>query len=138
MSSVNNRICEKPVDDSQLSRIVSSIHRYKKDGTLNPIYYRKKRKIVFSSHCLFSREEKLAICRDEIIKHWKDISTDKLFNIIESWDFDKYGKIVQRKVYENHPISQKTVEKYWGGFKNLVSMLNSSYDKQILKSRKVI
>lgn len=124
LSSVNERICVTPVDSEHLRRIVKSVMSYKDAGTLKPIYFNKKRKIVFNKTSKLSREEKLEICRAEIIKHWKDISTDKLFNIIESWDFKKYGKISQRKIYNNHPINKKTVEKYWHLFKSLVNYLN--------------
>ena len=129
LSKVNDRICETPVDGNHLLRIVKSVFKYKEDGTLKPIYYRKKRKIVFCQHSELTRDEKLEICRDEITKHWKDKSTQKLYDIIESWDFDKYGKIAQRKVYSHHPISQKTVEKYWKSFKELVSYLNNDFMK---------
>lgn len=124
LSKVNQIMCKTPVDEEHLNRLIKSVMAYKSAGKLKPIYFNKKRKIVFNKTSKLSREEKLEICRAEIIKHWKDISTDKLFNIIESWDFKKYGKISQRKIYNNHPINKKTVEKYWPLFKPLVKYLN--------------
>jgi hypothetical protein len=48
----------------------------------------------------------------------------KLYNIIEQWDFDIYGKISIRKISNNFPISKKTVAKYWSEFKEYVNELN--------------
>jgi hypothetical protein len=66
----------------------------------------------------------MEVCRDELCKRWSDISTSKLYSIIEAWDFEKMGLISQPKIYNNHGISKKTVEKYWKHFKEYVAELN--------------
>jgi hypothetical protein len=124
MSSVNDVACAIPVDEEQLHRIVDSVMKYYADGTLQPHITKKKRKIVFAQDSKLSRLEKLEVCRAELRKRWSDISTAKLYLIIEAWDFDKMGKISQPKIYNNHSISKKTVEKYWKHFKEYVAELN--------------
>jgi hypothetical protein len=66
----------------------------------------------------------LEICRKEIAEHRRDRSMKKLYEIIENWDYDKYGKITQRAIFLNHPISKKTVGKYWNAIKDVVAELN--------------
>jgi hypothetical protein len=124
MSSVNNVACAIPIDEEQLHRVVDSVMKYKSDGTLQPHITKKKRKIVFAQDTKLSRLEKLEICREELCKRCSDISTMKLYSIIEAWDFEKMGQISQPKIYNNHRISKKTVEKYWKHFKEYVAEMN--------------
>ena len=124
MLSVNASACEPPVEVEQIQRVICSVLKYKADGTLQPHITKKKRKIVFAQDTKLSRLEKLEICREELCKRWSDISTMKLYSIIEAWDFEKMGQISQPKIYNNHGISKKTVEKYWKHFKEYVAELN--------------
>lgn len=123
LNNVNQIACNKPVNPDQLYRVINSVFKYLKEGTLKPIYFNKKRKIVFNQKSKLTKEEKLNICLKEFaIKRTSD-SKLKLYNIIENWD-SLHGKISQAKIYNNHPISKKTVEKYWFEYKALVNDLN--------------
>jgi hypothetical protein len=124
MSSVNRIICQTPVTDDHLARIVNSIYTYLDAGTLQPKFAPKKRKIVFSPEILFLRGEKNAIVTKENAKKKIADSKKKIKRIIDNWDFDQLGKITQRGMYKNHPISKKTVEKYWPDFRDLISEIN--------------
>jgi hypothetical protein len=124
MQNVNQVACVSPVDDGQLFRVVMSVHNYLKKGTLQPIHFRKKRKIIFSKTSDFNKDEKLEICRSELASNRKEISKQKLYDIIEGWDYSAYGAITQRSVYKHYPISKKTVEKYWNVFKEYVEEMN--------------
>lgn len=128
LTNVSQYHCIDPVGADQICRVANSVHNYLADGSLKPIYFRKKRKIVFHRGCKLNREEKLEVCRAECALKLTDQSKGKILNIILQWDFRSNGKISQRKVYENHPISKKTVEKYWKAFKATIEMLNKSYD----------
>src|SRR5690606_8160105 len=66
LDNVNRYACVVPVDDAHLWRVINSIYKYQQDGSLKPIYFNKKRKIVFRKKSKLSREEKLDICRSEI------------------------------------------------------------------------
>jgi hypothetical protein len=127
ISNVNQIACAEPVDNSQVIRVVNSIWKYKEEGILELIYNHKTRKIVFAAGSKLNREEKLSICRAEIIIKRGDDSRQKLYNIIEGWDFELFGKITLRRVTKNHPISYKTVAKYWGEFKDYVKELNDDH-----------
>ena len=127
LKKVNPQACNMLVLDAQLKRIVSSIFKYKNDGTLKPQYHRKKRKIVFNSQNKLTKKEKLTYVRKGLSARWEIISCQKINDIIDDWDWDAFGKISQKKIYTNHPVSKKTVEKYWSCFKNFVKDLNTSF-----------
>lgn len=124
LDNVNQFACAVPVDESQIRRVVSSIFKYQQEGGLQPIFFNKQRKIVFKKKSGLTREDKLDICRSEVAQKRASDSKQKLYNLLEGWNFDEHGKITQRKIYENFPISKKTVEKYWTEFKDYVADLN--------------
>ena len=51
-----------------------------------------------------------------------------------NWDWDKHGKISQRKIYRNYPIAKNTVEKYWGEFKEVVTGYNQAVKDGLFNS----
>ncbi len=124
IKSVNQIAFLNPLDNLQLNRIVSSIFKYKDDGSLQPILFERKRKIVFKKNSGLNAQEKREIVLELCNKKKADDSMQKLYNIIEQWDFDIYGKISIRKISNNFPISKKTVAKYWSEFKEYVNELN--------------
>jgi hypothetical protein len=130
LDNVNQFACAVPVDEGQIRRVVSSIFRYQQEGKLSPIYFNKRRKIVFDKKSKLTREEKLEICRIELAMKRTSDSRQKMYNLLEGWNFDEHGKITQRKLYMNCPISKKTVEKYWHEFKDFVNTLNQSAMKK--------
>lgn len=141
LDKVNKVACEPPVNFSQIIRVTSSIYKYKKDGTLEPKYFFRKRKIVFSKDCTLNPVEKLKKCGAEWNKKQIETSRQKLYDILEGWDFDKYGKITQPKTYaKHHPISKKTVEKYWKEkeFKEYIKALNADYKERCKSIAKTV
>lgn len=127
MNAVNETICQVPLERVEVQELIKSVFRYLKNGSLKPIYYNKKRKIVFNPTSDLTREDKLEICRTEIIQYRKTLSEQKLKDIIHQWDFVRYGKITQRTVFTNYPISKKTTNKYWYLVKDLVKEMNGRY-----------
>ena len=124
LSSVNLRVFESPVSNQMLQRVIDSVFKYFDEGTLKPIYNKTKRKIIFSSNSEYTAEEKREIVLDICNKKKSDDSKQKIYDIIEAWDFDNYGKISIRKISNNFPISKKTVAKYWNEFKEYINQLN--------------
>lgn len=127
LSRVNQFGCETPVDSKHIRRVVDSVYKYHEEGTLKPHVFYKKRKIIFNKSLNLSRKEKFEIFRKENSKRLAEASSKKLYDIIEGWDFEKFGKISQRKIYPNFPISKKTVEKYYPDFKDYIKQLNSEF-----------
>lgn len=129
MCSVNTGAFESPCNNDQVIRVVKSIFKYKEAGTLQPIYNDKRRKIVFKAGVKLTKEEKLDVCRKELALKRSNDSKNKIYSIIESWDFTAYGQISIRNISKNHPISKKTVAKYWSEFKDFTTELNKNIIK---------
>lgn len=125
LKNVNIKVFETPVCDEQINRVIDSVFKYFDEGTLKPIYDKKKRKIIFAEGSGYTAEEKREIVLEICNKKKSDDSKQKLYDIIEDWDFERYGKISIRKISDNFPISKKTVAKYWNEFKEYVNELNN-------------
>jgi hypothetical protein len=130
LSNVNQYACLEPANDAQLNRIINSVLNYKKAGRLTPIKSNKPRKIIFNKNSNLSRLKKLEICRSEIAMKKVDDTRKKFKLILDQWSFDDYSLITQRRVYLNHSISKKTVEKYWPEFNELIKELNYKYENK--------
>jgi group I intron endonuclease len=74
-----------------------------------------------------SKNTDLSDIRQLISKKKTSDSKQKIYNIIENWDFQLYGKITSTKIYNNFPISSKTVEKYYKEFKEYIAELNNQF-----------
>lgn len=127
MQNVNNYMCLNPVSIAQIERIVKSVFKYKEDGTLQPIIFNKKRKVIFNKEFKAKPLEKLIIAGKEINKLKVESSKQKLYDTLETWDFDELGKITQSKVIKTSTLCRNTVQKYWSEFKEYVSILNNEY-----------
>jgi len=129
LNKVNRRICIEPLPLTQVKSIVSSVFKYKQQGTLKPIYNRKPRKIIFANQTGLSAKEKLAICRDLLIDKKQNESLQKIDATVEGWDFNN-GKITVRAVAKVASMSKKTVTKYWPEFKETAKRLNDKNKKK--------
>lgn len=127
ISNVNNVMCEHPMDYKQVIKIVNSVYKQKEDGVLVPIYSDKKRNIVFNEYCGYATNEKKEIVLTLVNEHRVEKTKQKLYDIIENWDFYTYGKISQSKIIKNHPISKKSVEKYYKEYIDYINDLNNDY-----------
>ena len=128
LSAVNFNNFTNPVDEAQLQRIMHSVLKYEKEGVLYPCGV-IKRKALFGENCNMTKNEKLAICREISAESKEKNSKEKMKSILESWDFTKFKKITQKSIYENNPISKKTVEKYYSEFKKEIEFLNNTCKK---------
>lgn len=126
LSSVNAKGCFPRVVDSRLDSVVNTVVKYKKEGSLKPIS--DKRTIIFNSGIKLTKEEKLKIVGKEIKKHWKSKTCKKIQCILQNWDFYSLGKISIRKISDNHPISKRTVAKYYPEFKEKIKEMNTKYE----------
>lgn len=124
LRAVNRKMCYNQLPEDELLGIVKSIFKYLEAGTLQPKFAPKNRKIVFSREIPFQIGEKREIIVMENAKKKIEDSKKKIKTIIDNWDFAVFGKITQRGMYKNHPISKKTVEKYWPEFRELISEIN--------------
>jgi hypothetical protein len=123
---------------NEINGIIKTIFIKKEEGTLKPNINKKDRKIVFAKDSKYSLKEKLEICNQEQIERWIPISTQKLYQIIESWDFETFGKIAQAKVIKNNSIGKNTVQKYWSEVKGMVTIMNDDFKASKVKVDEVV
>lgn len=126
LMNTNIVMTKTPLTLKEVTIIAHSIYQRKLKGILQPIPSPKKRSIIFKQNIGLSKDDKLEIVRDLLIKKKSEDSKQKLYDIIENWDFEKYGKITSRSIPENFPISRKTVIKYYSEFKGYINELNKN------------
>ena len=114
----------EPLPTNQVNKMIEHKLLSLKNKELQPVI--TYRKMVIHPDSKLTRQEKNKLIRNMIAEDRKEQSKQKLYKIIESWDFQKLGKISGRKIAENHPISYKTVKKYYPDFKQYIFSLNES------------
>lgn len=133
MSAVNQNNFSNPLEEVQLYRVINSVLNYLDDGTLQPIYGKKKRKIVFSNNSsnYKTKEEKFKLVREVNAQIKRNKSISKITEIIKNWDFKELGKITQKAIVKNHSVSKKTVEKYYSIFIDDIKIINSKFGSYV-------
>jgi hypothetical protein len=109
LKKVNNVAFFEPFNDLKIMGIANSIIKYRDNNTLHPIYFAKQRKIFFNPDLKMTAKEKFEICRFEIAEHRKEISLNKIYNVIEAWDNEIDGKISLRKISKKGNIAVNTI-----------------------------
>jgi hypothetical protein len=130
---INRYHMVEPLPTEELKQVVNSVFKYHERGILKPVYS-KKRKIIFNTKSYLTKHQKQKIVGQEISKHWKSVGEDKIYNVIECWDFENLGKITQKKIYLNHEVSKSCVKKYYRILKEYIKELNIDWS---IKSKKV-
>ena len=114
-----------PLLPHEVKSIIKSVYGYLHNGTLSPKISIKKRKFIWNDN--YTRQDKMNDVHNKRREVCANESTEKIYNIIEDWDWSLLGKISQAKMVKNYPISKKTVEKYWSEFKDTIEGLNEGY-----------
>ena len=125
VSSINENCLSYPLPLHEVNSIISNVFKYLKNGTLKPIIRTKNKRIIFNEKLKWDRDTKMRNWYKENSKNWEDKSTQRIYEMIEDWDFETLGKITQLKIVKNNSISKKTVQKYWKHFKDYVKDLNN-------------
>jgi hypothetical protein len=133
INSINEKHCINPIDNKEINQIVYGCYGM---DEIKPIY--TTRKIAFGKNDIYHQDknDKLETVRKIMAERKTDQSKHKLYEIIESWDFTKCGKITIRSIADNHPISKKTVAKYWSEVKDFVKELNEDHLEAISDVKK--
>ena len=126
LKNVNGIAFTEPLPIERLQSTLASVMKQLKEGKLNPIYYHKKRKIIFQQTEKFFKDEKRDIALTEIAIMKTNRSLSKLETIITNWNFHLHGKITTRSIKQNFPISKKTVDKYYKHFKQQIEDKNQN------------
>lgn len=115
LSNINKHHCLEPIPIKDLLKIIN--YKFERIDILKPIKYKKPRKIIFAKVSEYSTKEKRQIVAKVVGAFRTENKLNQLKDIILNWDFEKYGKISQSKIYGNFKISKNFVEKHYNKFK---------------------
>ncbi|MFV8327620.1 hypothetical protein [Flavobacterium sp. ZS1P14] len=124
---ISNQLNDKmhpKLSEFEVNKIIENVLKKRADGELE-MYLNKERRILFNPNIALTRQEKQQITGREIGKIRKDATRLKIYLILESWDFEKDGKITQRKVSIEAGLSILTIKRYWHEFKDYIDGLHS-------------
>lgn len=125
LSANKNRILPKLSKD-EINKMIDSLRKVQLNDEITPNYM--KRKIIFNSLMNFSGKERKILSLQANIEMKGELKRIKLYEIIESWDFNTYGKITQRSIIGcNAGIGKKAVEKYYSEFREYIKNLNDEF-----------
>ena len=124
--SVNSNAMKPPLVDTEIQGIINSLFRLKELGELT-INYNKERRIIFNPNQKLDFKEIMNIVNKELGKITRVKTAEKIYEFIEEWDFDNYGKITQLKLVDLTQLSPSTIKRYWHNFKSHIKELNNDY-----------
>jgi glycerol-3-phosphate cytidylyltransferase-like family protein len=116
MLKVNQLGCINPLTENEIYKIVD--YKFKNKETLKPIMQKKKRKIVFAKNSEYTLTEKKQIVSKVVGEIRTENKLKQLQEIIFDWNFEMYGKITQKKIYENFDIGKRFVKENYSKFIN--------------------
>lgn len=124
---LNGRMITK-LPEYEINNIIENVLKKRANGELE-MYFNKERRILFNPNVELSKKEKQQITGREVGQTRKDSKSLKIYEILENWDFEKYGKITQKKVATVSNIPLPTIKKpyYWGQFKEYANELNETF-----------
>lgn len=122
---------EKKIPKQDVNRIITYVLKLRDDGELR-MYFNKEKRFLFNTEMKISRKDIYKIVGREMGKIRRNKTETKIYQAIESWDFETDGKIIRKKVAEKTVLSIKTIQRYWETFKDFVRDLNAS-NKHIYK-----
>ncbi|MCG7500599.1 hypothetical protein MHM83_01820 [Tenacibaculum sp. Mcav3-52] len=127
--SINNRMVPK-LSDNEVDLIINSVLRGYENDSLYMIL-NKERKFLFNPESNLTFNDKMNIVNKKNAQLKVDKTKQKIYDVIESWDFKTNGKITQKKVAELSELSIRTVKRYWSDFKEYAIELNSEYKSKL-------
>ena len=116
---------EKKIPKHGVNRIIKYVIKMKDEGELR-MYLNKEKRFLFNKKMKISRQEIYKIVGSEMGKIRRNKTETKIYQIIESWDFEANGKITGEKVAKISKNSLTTIKRYWSDFKDYVKDLNTS------------
>jgi len=123
--TINKRMVPK-LSNNEVDSIIKSVFKKYEEGTLELIL-NKERKFLFNPIYKLTREEKMKIVNSLNGELKKEATKETIYNTIETWDFESYGKIIQEKVADVSGFSVTTIKRYWSNFKEFIRELNNDF-----------
>jgi len=122
--SVNSRISENPLPIEKIKEFVDLVIKQLNNGSLTPKI--TKRRILLNPANLLLKEEKTQLIGAAMAAMYADKGSNRLYEIIEDWNFEFNGKLSIRNVAVNSNMNIKTVAKYWNQVQDFVKDLNQA------------
>jgi hypothetical protein len=120
---------------TEINSVITSVINKREEGSLK-MYYNKERLILFNPNKKLTKSEKSKIKGMIVGAKRAKLTEDAIYEIIENWDFELFGKITQKSVIELNIFSRSTVQRYWSNFKKYVEELNE-FNRNSIKLKKV-
>jgi hypothetical protein len=119
-----NKKMNPKLSQGEIYSIIHSVIEKRKGGTLE-FYYNQKRLIIFNPDKKLTLSEKCQITGAIVGRRRSEKTQLAIYQILENWDFEEFGKITQKLVIDISKFSRRTVQKYWIYFKEYVEDLNN-------------
>lgn len=110
--------------EGEIKGIIESVIKKRAEATLSA-HLNKERRLLFNPNVKMDRKEKQRIVCEEIGKIKRSQTENKIYQILENWDFKTDGKITQNKVADKSGKNVITIKRYWKSFKDYASDLNA-------------
>jgi hypothetical protein len=120
---------------TEINSVITSVINKREEGSLK-MYYNKERLILFNPNKKLTKSEKSKIKGMIVGAKRAKLTEVAIYEIIENWDFELFGKITQKSVIELNIFSRSTVQRYWSNFKKYVEELNE-FNRNSIKLKKV-
>jgi len=116
---INLSRCEIPLESSEVNSILRKIANNKK---LTPLLTTPRR-IVFSKESSLSAKEKRVLTNKLNGARRRRKTLKLLTEYVRNWDYEKSGKITQKKLASISGMSVKTIENYYSKLKGDITIL---------------
>jgi hypothetical protein len=124
-----NKKMNPKLTQGEIHSIIHSVIEKRKEGTLE-FYYNQKRLIIYNPDKKLALSEKQQIT-GAIVGERKSKKTQlAIYQIIENWDFEEFGKITQKLVIDISKFSRRTVQNHWIHFKDYIEDVNKEYNRK--------
>lgn len=119
----------------EINSVITSVINKREKGNLK-MYYNKERLILFNPNKKLTKSEKSKITGMIIGAKRTKVMEVAIYEIIENWDFEQFGKITQKSLINLDIYSRSTIQRHWSKFKKYVRELNE-FNSDSTKYRKV-
>ena len=124
-----NKKMNPKLSQGEIHSIIHSVIEKRKEGTLE-FYYNQKRLIIYNPDKKLTRSEKCQITGAIVGGRRSKKTQLAIYQIIENWDFEEFGKITQKLVIDISKFSRRTVQNHWIHFKDYVEDLNKEFNRK--------
>lgn len=122
--SVNTTVCEEPLEESEVTNLVKKIH-----STEPELFSNKEKRFIFNRDYMLTGKERKSIAITESNLQRGNDTTNLILDVINDWDFEKYGKITYKKIAKVSGKSYPTVSRRKEDIKEIMKIMNKDLKK---------